>query len=99
MKLDWNVYIIIVLLFFSGAQTCRFWSLQHKYDLQAIENIKQQDAIDSAQALYKKQSDLLRLREQEVAARARQSQLHMDEIMNAKVPKDCQKAIEWMISP
>lgn len=96
--LNWKVYIIIVLLFFSVAQTYRLYNVQKQYDETVMDNIKLNDAINSAQALYNKQSDLLRLKEQEVAARARQSQKHMDIIMNTNVPKECKKAIAWMAS-
>ena len=91
-------YVIIALIIALAVQTHRFNHARHEYDLKVLEVAKLQNAIDSANALYKKQKDTLRLREQDAAKRAKQSRKHKDEIMNTKVPKDCKKAIKWMIT-
>lgn len=85
-------YAIIALAFALLLQSWRLNSSQQQ--LATLQN-----AINHAQTVYKQQTDKLRLREQEAAKRAKQSQKRMDEIMNQKVPKDCEKAIAWMINP
>lgn len=91
-------YVIIALLIALSVQSYRVKSAQHERDLKASEVATLQTVIDHAQAVYKQQTERLRLREQEAAKRAKQSQKHTDSIMRQKVPADCRKAIEWMIS-
>jgi hypothetical protein len=83
-------YAIIALVFALLLQSWRLNSAQHERDTLKT-------TINHAQAIYKQQTDKLRLREQEAAKRAKQSQERMDETMNQKVPQDCQQLFDWMI--
>lgn len=88
--LNFKTYAIIALLFALLLQSWRLNNAQHERDTL-------QNTINHAQTAYKQQTERLRLREQEAAISAKQSQKRMDEIMRQKVPKDCEKAIAWMI--
>jgi hypothetical protein len=80
-------YVIIALLIFASAQTYRVKSAQ-------LETATLQNAINSANH---QQLDKLRLREQEAARSAKQSQVHTDEIMKQTVSGGCQGAIDYLI--
>jgi hypothetical protein len=83
-------YAIIALAFALLLQSWRLNSSQQQ--LATLQN-----AINHAQTVYKQQTDKLRLREQEAAKRAKQSQKRMDEIMNDVVTGGCQGAIDYLI--
>lgn len=54
--------------------------------------------VNAANEMTAQQEKDLRLREQEAATAQAESQKRMDEIMNNKVPSDCQGAIDYGIS-
>jgi uncharacterized membrane protein (DUF106 family) len=83
-------YVIIALVFAVLLQSWRLNNAQHERDTL-------QNTINHAQAEYKRQTELLRLREQEAAISAKQSQKRMDNTMSQPVPADCQMLFDWMI--
>jgi hypothetical protein len=83
-------YVIIALVFALLLQSWRLNNAQHERDTL-------QNTINHAQAEYKKQTDALRLTEQEAAISAKQSQQRMDTKMRQAVPQDCQQLFDWMI--
>lgn len=94
---NWKNYVIIALLTCLCVMFIRLQVIQRERDSAAHRAATLQIAIDTAQQASKLQSDKQRLKEQEAAKRAQQSQKHMDKIMRQKVPTDCRKAVEWMI--
>lgn len=86
--INWKNYVILALVILCCIQTYRVKTVQ-------LDSALLQNAIHT---VNEQQTDKVRLKEQEAARRAMQSQTHTDEIMRAKVPGDCMKAIEWMIT-
>lgn len=83
-------YAIIALTFALLLQSWRLNNARHA-------NSTLQSAIAQSQAVYRQEESKLRLREQEAAASAKQSQQRTDMIMKEVIPGGCQEAIDWMI--